>query len=273
MGGYWSSQTQQEQVVRKYGWRRDTPSEKDIYHNFAIARSQDTIKSVDLRDRFPAVYDQGELGSCTANGIAAVYEFDEMKENEEKVFTPSRLFIYYNERKANGTIDQDSGASIRDAVMEISKVGVCPETLWTYDIIKYTDCPPQECYDDATKHKCIQYKRVQQTAKQIKQCLIEGFPIVFGIEVYASFETDDVKKTGVIPVPQQEEKYLGGHCIVLCGYDDDKKVFIFRNSWGTAWGDNGYGYLPYGYVLDSKLASDFWTVRQVQDDETDPNLN
>jgi len=271
MGSYWSSQAVQTEE-RIYSWKRDTPSDKDVYHNFTIGKLHDTVKVIDLRDKFPPVYNQGKLGSCTANAIAGAYEFDEMKQNEEKVFVPSRLFIYYNERKANNQIGKDAGASIRDSVMEISNVGVCPESMWAYDITKYKDAPPQECYDDAIKHKCIEYKRVQQNLQQMKQCLIEGFPIVCGIDVYKSFESPDTMKTGVVNMPLAHEKKLGGHAIDLCGFDDTNKQFIFRNSWGPTFGENGYGYLPYEYILDSKLADDFWTVRSVQDDETDPNL-
>jgi len=274
MGSYWSTTgtVQVEQEERLYSWKRDTSSDKDVYHNFTIGKLHDSIKVIDLRDKFPPVYNQGKLGSCTANGIAAAYEFDEMKENEEKVFVPSRLFIYYNERKANNTIGKDSGASIRDSVMEISNVGVCPESLWPYDITKYKDCPPKECYDDAVKHKCIEYKRVAQNLQQLKQCLMEGYPFVFGIEVYKSFESPETMKTGVVTIPLAHEKHMGGHCIICVGYNDDKQQFIFRNSWGPSFGENGYGYLPYKYILDPKLASDFWTVRKVQDDNSDPNL-
>lgn len=274
MGNYWSTQIEkaEEIVERLYSWKRDTPSDQDVYHNFTIGKLHDSIKVIDLRDKFSPVYNQGKLGSCTANGIAGAYEFDEMKQNEEKVFVPSRLFIYYNERKVNNTIGKDSGASIRDSVMEIVNVGVCPESLWPYDITKYKDCPPQECYDDAIKHKCIEYKRVNQDLQQLKQCLIEGYPIIFGIEVYKSFESPDTMKTGVVSMPIPKEKHMGGHCIILCSINMDKKMFGFRNSWGPTFGENGYGYLPFDYVLDPKLASDFWTIRSVQDDETDPNL-
>lgn len=268
MGNYWSTQTEE----RTYGWKRDTPSDTDVYHNFTIGKLHDSIKGIDLREQFPPVYNQGKLGSCTANGIAGVYEFEEMKQKEEKVFVPSRLFIYYNERKANNTIGKDTGASIRDSVMEISNVGVCPESLWPYDITKFKDSPPQKCYDDATKHKCIEYKRVNQDLQQLKQCLMEGFPMVCGIEVYKSFESPETMKTGIVQIPLAHEKHMGGHCIVIVGFDDNKKQFIFRNSWGPSFGENGYGYLPYDYLLNKQLSGDFWTVRKIQDDETDPNL-
>ncbi len=261
MGNYWYGPQ-----VNKYGWKRDKPDENDVYHNFLIGESHNTIKIVDLRDKFPPVYNQGKLGSCTANAIAAAYAFDMIKQNETNIFEPSRLFIYYNERKANNTIDDDSGASIKDSVMEISKVGVCPETMWDYDITKFKTQPTEECYTTATKHKCVSYKRVNQTLEQLKQCLIEGFPFVFGIDIYESFETNEVMTTGIVPMPKTGEKLLGGHAILAVLFDDEKQCFGFRNSWGETFGDNGYGYLPYEYVLDKNLASDFWTVRVVKDE-------
>jgi len=89
------------------------------------------------------------------------------------------------------------------------------------------------------------------------------FPVVFGISVYESFESEKVAKTGIVPLPENTERMLGGHAIVLVGYDNEKKLFIFRNSWGEQWGDKGYGYLPFEYVCDANLASDFWVVNKV----------
>jgi len=261
MGNYWYYPEK-----NKYGWKRDKSTENDVYHNFSISESHSTVKVIDLRNKCPPIYDQGKLGSCTANAIAAAYAFDMLKQNEENIFEPSRLFIYYNERKANNTIDDDSGASIKDSVMEIAKVGVCPESMWEYDITKFKMQPTDECYTCAQNHVCISYKRVNQTLEQLKQCLIEGFPFVFGIDVYESFESDEVKTTGVVPMPGKGEKLLGGHALALIGFIDEKQCFIFRNSWGEGFGEKGYGYIPYEYVLDKNLAADFWTVRVVKDE-------
>ena len=271
MGNYWYGTQGNAEIVtdlaitpRKYGWKRDSTSENDEYHVFSVCESQDIIKSVDLRDKFSPVYNQGNLGSCTANAIAAVYIFDMMKQNVSDIFEPSRLFIYYNERKANGTVNEDSGASIRDSVIAISNVGVCPETIWPYNIDNFKELPTNECYDVAQKHKCISYKRVNQNLQQLKQCLIEGFPFVCGIDVYESFESKEALTTGVIPMPQKGEKLLGGHAITFVSFDDTKQRFGFRNSWGETFGEKGYGYLPYDYLTDKNLSADFWTVRIVQ---------
>jgi len=248
-----------------YGWKKDTPNADDEYHNFIVSSTLDNIKLVDLRSTCPAVYNQDKLGSCTANAIAAAYEYDEIKQNEKDVFIPSRLFIYYNERKIEGSIDTDSGAEIRDGIKSISVDGVCSEDMWKYDITKFTECPTQECYDDAKNHKSIEYKRVVQSLEQLKQCLIEGFPFVFGFNVYSSFETQEVADTGNMPMPKEGEELLGGHAVCAVGFDDNRCVFIIRNSWGDSWGDKGYFYMPYAFITNTSQCSDFWTVRKIKD--------
>lgn len=255
----------QSKINRKYNLKKDKHDERDQYHNFFVHRTQPAIKLVDLRSHCPPVYDQGELGSCTANAIAGAYEFDEMKEKEKNTFTPSRLFIYYGERAMEGTISEDAGAEIRDGIKFINQVGVCPESMWPYDITKFAIKPPQNCYNVCSNHKCTSYKKVVQNLQQLKQCLINGYPFVFGIMVYESFESDAVAKTGKVPMPQPNEQLLGGHAVMCVGFDDNKQVFIVRNSWGPNWGDKGYFYLPYKYVTSPNLSSDFWTVLTVTD--------
>ena len=251
-----------------YGWKKDTLNADDEYHNFVVSSTLDYIKLVDLRSTCPAVYNQDKLGSCTANAIAAAYEYDDIKQNEKDVFIPSRLFIYYNERKIEGSINTDSGAKIRDGIKSISDDGVCSEDMWKYDITKFTECPTQECYDNAKNHKSIEYKRVVQSLEQLKQCLIEGFPFIFGFNVYSSFETQEVAENGIMPMPKEDEELLGGHAVCAVGFDDNKRVFIVRNSWGDSWGDKGYFYMPYAFITNTSQCSDFWTVKKIKDTPT-----
>jgi C1A family cysteine protease len=249
---------------KKYGWKKDLPDKRDhLFETNYLLWVDKNLYKVDLREKCPNVYNQGELGSCTANALACAIQFDEMKQKLENS-VPSRLFIYYNERDMEGNIDNDSGASLRDGVKSINKIGYCNENQWTYDIEKFSEKPPQECYEYAKKHKSLSYKKVQQDEIHLKSVLNMGFPIVFGISVYESFESETVAKTGIIPLPEKEERMLGGHAIVLVGYDEEKRQFIFRNSWGEDWGDKGYGYLPFEYVCDKDLASDFWVVNKVR---------
>ena len=250
-------------TIKKFGWIPDLPDMRD--HMYAAP--QPTMLSlpakVDLRPTCPPVYDQGALGSCTGNAIAGAIQFDRAKQAAKPDFVPSRLFIYYNERVIEHTVAQDSGAMIRDGIKSVSKLGVCPEPEWPYDISKFAAKPPATAFKDALKYKAVSYTRLVQTAAQMKGCLASGYPFVFGFTVYESFESEEVAKTGVVPMPQASEKVLGGHAVLAVGYDDTTQRFIVRNSWGTGWGMKGYFTIPYAYVTDNNLADDLWTVRLV----------
>jgi len=254
-------------VGKKYGWRRDLPDHRDQATDFSVSHPAlwgSLPASVDLRAGCAALYNQGTLGSCTANAIAAAFQFDQHKEEGVEEFMPSRLFIYWNERSVEGTVDQDSGAMIRDGIKSVHKLGVCPEYMCPYDVSKFTEQPSAECYAAAAAHTATSYKRVLHTTRQMKACLAAGFPFVFGFTVLSSFESDEVAKTGLMPMPQDDDECLGGHAVCCVGYDDAKQVFIVRNSWGEEWGDGGYFYMPYEYIANSNLASDFWTIRWVE---------
>ena len=220
--------------------------------------------SIDLRPQCPPVYDQGELGSCTGNAIAAAVQFDRQKLGMTPDFVPSRLFIYYNERVIEHTVGQDSGAQIRDGIKSIAKLGVCPEKPdWDYVIANFATRPPASAYVVALRHKAVAYSRLTSTLQQLKGCLASAYPFVFGFTVYESFESQQVAQTGVVPLPQASEQVLGGHAVLAVGYDDAQQRFLVRNSWGTGWGMAGYFTIPYAYVTDTNLADDFWTVRVV----------
>ncbi|MDE2363066.1 MAG: C1 family peptidase, partial [Hyphomicrobiales bacterium] len=178
-------------------------------------------------------------------------------------FTPSRLFIYYNERVIEGTVNQDSGAQIRDGVKSVAKLGAPPESDWPYVISKFQQQPPTTAYNDAKHDVVSAYMRVAQNLVQMQGCLAEGYPFVFGFTVYESFESAAVAKSGVVPMPASNESVVGGHCVVAVGYDNAKRMFIIRNSWGTGWGLKGYCMMPFEYLLTPNLASDFWTLRSI----------
>ncbi|MDE1763841.1 MAG: C1 family peptidase [Thaumarchaeota archaeon] len=249
--------------VQKYGWIHDLPDHRDYLYAAPPAVLATLPPSIDLRAQCPPVYDQGQLGSCTANAIAGAMEFDEMKQKFPNIFVPSRLFIYYNERSIEGTVNSDSGAQIRDGIKSVVSWGDCPETLWPYDITKFVQKPPQSCYDQAKKYKAINYQRLVQDLNQFKSCLASGYPFVFGFTVYESFESQQVAQTGVVSMPSPTEKAIGGHAVVAVGYDDASQRFAVRNSWGSNWGMKGYFTMPYAYLIGSSLASDFWTIRVI----------
>jgi len=249
--------------ILRYGWIPDLPDARDQL--YAAPRKAGTLpSSVDLRAGCPVVYDQGELGSCTANAIAAAVEFDQRKQQLPQLFTPSRLFIYYNERALEGTIASDSGAALRDGIKTVASDGACPETMWPYIEQSFATRPPAPCFKIGKTHPAVGYLRLQQDAGQMKACLAAGFPFVLGFTVYQSFESDAVAHTGVVPMPDPSESSLGGHAVLAVGYDDSTSRFLVRNSWGAGWGMGGYFTIPYAYLSDNDLADDFWTIRLVK---------
>jgi len=251
--------------IKRYGWVADVPDQRDHLYAAAPRILRRLPPKADLRPKCPPVYNQGQLGSCTGNAIAAAVEFERMKQNFTPAFAPSRLFIYYNERVIEGTIASDSGAQIRDGIKAVAKQGDCPETLWPYDIAKFAVRPPASAYSKAVLYKAIQYARVPRTLWQMKGCLAYGYPFVFGFSVYQSFESAAVASSGAAPMPAPGEKLLGGHAVLAVGYDDAQQRFLVRNSWGAAWGLRGYFTLPYAYLADPNLSDDFWVIRLTAD--------
>ena len=248
----------------RYGWKKDIPDFRDREY-MALSISLDQLPAhVDLRNPNIPILDQGQLGSCTANAIAIAHQYEQAKQQEKNIFTPSRLFIYYNERSMEGSVNEDSGAMIRDGIKSVVKQGVCPETEWPYKIEKFRQKPPDPCYKDAMNNQVLSYSSIAQSMYLMKCCLFSGFPFVFGFSVYESFESAAVAKTGIVPMPSKKESLLGGHAVLAEGYDDKTKMVTVRNSWSDKWGDHGYFYLPYDYITSMKLASDFWKISLVE---------
>jgi C1A family cysteine protease len=264
-----------ESTPRSYGWKPDLPDARDLIFAAPTVATGQLPAEVDLRPDCPAVYDQGRIGSCTANAISGAFEFD-LKKQGLRDFQPARLFIYYNERSMEGSVGYDAGAAIRDGIKSVNKLGVCAESEWPYD-----DTPPvnegdpwpagaragqkpsDACYADALKNTATVYRRVVRDLDQFRGCLAEGYPFVFGFSVYAQFESAEVAKTGVMNLPGTGEDFLGGHAVCAVGYDDASQRFLVRNSWGSGWGQAGYFTMPYAYLKQRNLSSDFWTVRSV----------
>jgi hypothetical protein len=267
-----------------FGWRRQLPDFRD----FGYAASPGVLRAlpalVDMRPQMPPVYNQTTLGSCTAQAIGADHQSEQIRMElpptgaAESVaaaiamsFVPSKLFIYYNERVMEGSVNQDAGADLRDGMKSVANQGVCPESMWPYDVAKFRDKPTPACYIEAMKHQVTSYHAVAQNIDQLKGCLAEGYPFVFGFSVYSSFQTAAVARTGIMPMPSRTDSMLGGHAVMAVGYDDSKRWFIVRNSWGEGWGDKGYFYMPYDYISNPGLAADFWTIRMVEDNDPTPD--
>jgi C1A family cysteine protease len=242
-----------------YGWVPDLPDHRDFMYS-AVRKPAKLPSSVDLRPGCSKVEDQGQLGSCTGNALVGALEFLEMKDKVPYIEL-SRLFIYYNERVIEHSVASDSGAQIRDGIKTLAKQGVCSEKCWPYDISKFTIKPDAPCYKEATSHKITTYHRIL-TVDEMRACLADGYPFVFGFSVYESFESQQVDQTGIVPMPQSGEQQVGGHAVVGVGYDDSTKRFIVRNSLGEGWGMKGYFTIPYDYLGNRNLSDDFWTIRR-----------
>nr|WP_238476065.1 C1 family peptidase [Clostridium manihotivorum] len=221
----------------------------------------------------PPIYEQGELGSCTANAGCANKEY--FINNRVEL---SRLFLYYKERLIQGTVDEDSGASIRDICVALKNSGICEESFYPYDISKFTDIPSVAADQNALQYTINSYHRIT-SLEEVKQALASSLPVLLGITVYESFE--NVGKDGFVPMPGVFEKMLGGHAVLLVGYVDNNSqkqgslnsicsmikkrrknngYFILRNSWGTTFADKGYMYLP--YEVFEKIKNDIWVIIQ-----------
>jgi C1A family cysteine protease len=252
-------------INRMYGWMPSLPDHRVLKYKShgPVFAAESMPPKIDLRGECPEVYDQGELGSCTANASAGLAEFLMMKE-DHKAFVPSRLFIYYNERVLEGTVSTDSGATLSDAINVLSNQGAPPESSWWYDVSKFAQKPNHLVYAAGLNHKITGALHIDNTdINLLKSCLVSGYPFIFGFTAYTSFESAQVAKTGVVPMPGVLEKQLGGHAMMVVGYDDSKQVFITRNSWGAEWGLSGYCLMPYAYLTNSDYASDFWTAHLI----------
>jgi C1A family cysteine protease len=230
---------------------------------------------MDLRKWCSPIEDQQSIGSCTAHAGVGMLEYFQRRAFGEHI-DASRLFLYKVTRNLAGNTG-DTGAYLRTTMGALALFGVPPENYWTYDISKFDEEPTSFIYSLAQNFQALKYYRLDATGVtpdkllgKIKENIIQGLPLMFGFSVYSSYE--QATKTGKIPFPTPNENTVGGHAIMAVGFDDDMKIkntnsdgeetkgaILFRNSWGTGWGEEGYGWLPYKYVL-SGLAVDWWSL-------------
>lgn len=250
---------------RRFGWIRDLPDIRDHIFPSLAPKSVTLPTSVDLRGtNMPPVYDQGNVGSCTGNSSAGAIQFERRKQGLSPDFVPSRLFLYYNARVLAGDVDEDGGAQIRDVIKGAVSCGAPAETDWPYDETQVLTKPSDAAYSSGKLDLPVQYKRIQPSLWNYKQCLASGFPFVFGFTVYESFESPQVAQTGQVPMPGPNEGILGGHAVMGSGYDDSTQRFLVRNSWSTNWGQAGFFTVPYEFMDPATgIAADFWVIQKM----------
>lgn len=215
---------------------------------------------LDLRKWCSPVEDQGRLGSCVGNAVVGALEFLQIRSGMT-LTDLSRLFVYYNSRLMHQDQDKDAGTYIRLAFGTLSSLGTCSERRWAYDVNKVFTRPGWSCYRDGYANKIGSYYSIdskgQERIDQIKEALQTQHPVVFGVLVdreYAKFTG-----SGVVSMPGSSRQDVGGHAQLIVGYDENKRAWLVRNSWGTWWGDAGYAWVPYAY-LDASDADDFWVA-------------
>ena len=244
-------------MKRRYGWKPQHPDHRDFAYAPKAGKLPASVSP--LTQGFP-IFDQGNLGSCVANGTAALWQHRHMIEGID-LGPASRLFIYYCGRAIEGTVKQDSGLEVRDGLKAIAKQGACIEADWPYVVGKFKQKPPTLAYSDAAKRIALQYQAVPGTVASIKGALAAGNPVVGGFTVFESFESDAVAQSGIMPMPKKSEQPIGGHCVVWDGYTSDGCYFWCRNSWGTSWGLGGWFKMP---VENLRNSSDFWALLKVE---------
>lgn len=269
-------------MSHKYMLNKDKYDEHDFLYEQGL-EAQTLPSNFDLRPLAPSVYDQGNEGSCSANAGCAART---MLAKDPTLYL-SRAFLYYNERVLEGTTQDDQGGSMRDIVKATTKYGICLDSEMPYKVGDYATAPTQQNYVDAEKYKIGSYSRIGGITA-IRQALFTRYqPVLIGMDVFEGMESDQIAKTGVLPMPGKDETSLGGHAVLAVGYAETlpkavtetlphkscfEKLFDFifrvkpvsgylivRNSWGENWGDGGYFYMPYEYV-ESGYAFDFWIM-------------
>jgi C1A family cysteine protease len=256
--------------VRGTGWRPQAPDIRDRPYAARLAAAPPA--QYDLRPQMPPVYDQLRLESCTSNAVAAAMEYERDRQGLSD-FMPSRLFIWYIARAMEGHVSSNDGVYIRTAIKVVNREGACPETMWPYEPWMFAVTPPKRCYVTAIADRLVKYE-APHTLGDLKDAISSNIAVAFGFTLYQSIYAQPVYETGVIPMPQPDERPVGGHAVLAVGYSDSDSHVIVRNSWSANWGDHGYGYMPYQYLTgtptssdDSRIdlyqTSDFWALELV----------
>lgn len=249
------------------GYKYAEPAPNTKKYSESRYQASELPHKVDLRKNMTAIENQGQTNSCVANAVAGAYEYL-AKMHTGADYDVSRMFIYYNGRylvNEDVSTIEDTGSYIQKAIQGLKEYGACSEETYPFDVNSVNEAPYQEAYDEAAQFLVEDMALVPTDLYAWKHCLAEGYPIIFGINLYQSF--DKQRKKGMVPMPSSTEAGRashGGHAMLAVGYSDKDQVFIVRNSWGEDWGDNGYCYIPYDYLINPKFNSgDSWIIKQL----------
>ena len=247
---------------RKYGWKRpEAPSPHPLFLPPPHLLAAPLPAKVDLRQYDPPIADQLQMSECTGEALSGFA--GNVLARIGRYFSVSSLAIYYWEREIEGTTQQDSGATIADGMSVLTNRGCPPSALWPDKPANLYLMPSTMILTQAAKHRLLDAESVPQDLISIKTALANWRPVVIGISVYESFESDSMAKTGIATMPTANEQLMGGHAVTLVGYDDTVARFLVRNSWGKDWGQNGYFWLPYDYILRPDLCDDLHTGSRI----------
>jgi C1A family cysteine protease len=239
-------------MTHKYGYIPSKPDTRDYKYVRAVP-IEALPPVVDLTSKLSPIRDQKDLGSCSWEAMVAFLEF-----NQKPLITKSVLFGYYNTRLGEGAPNEDTGCEPRDVFKSAQKDGDCANKYWPYWTCRFNKKPSTKAYTNAIYH--ITSYHALTNLHDIKACLASGSPVYIGFTVYSSFESEEVAKNGIMPMPVDGEEILGGHAVVIVGYDDNKQRLLVRNSWGKKWGVKGYFYMPYGYINHPGYVTDIWAI-------------
>lgn len=224
---------------------------------------------VDLRPALSPVEDQEATKSCAATAAAGAYEYLLRRHFGPDGYNVSRLFIYYNAREMDGPTITDGGASLLAVMGAITKWGACSESSWPFRVGSLNSPPGDAAYAEGKRFAMAGGYRLGKDLEVWKHALALGHPIVFALRLFRSF--DKPAKKGLVPMPTSDEAESEGHAMLCVGYSDRDKVFIVRNSWGAAWGDHGYCYIPYAYMMSAHNLDDSWILTHVGALKPDPS--
>jgi C1A family cysteine protease len=250
-------------AVRKaYGFRRDERDPRDRIFTMKLTRAS-LPATVDLRKWMPPIMEQGDIGSCVAHAACSTLQWH-VKRAGGPVQPLSRLGLYFFTRQIEGTVLEDAGCEARNCIKAIKKFGVAPETLWPYVESKFKDTPPKDWTKLGDYWNSLTYERVPVNNNSVKTALASGFPVMIGLTLFESFESERVEKTGIVPYPDiDKEGTVGGHEMLAVGYGQKKGYFTVANSWSTEWGDKGYCYIPERIVGSPFFGADYWIIKNL----------